>query len=85
MAYVVRGRKLPLILLLNKINCHMSILGCYCGQTEWVFKKHRDVALRDMVSGHGGDGLGLDLVVLVVCSNLNHPGLVAEQACKCLP
>lgn len=33
----------------------------------------------------GGDGLGLDLMVLVVCSNLNHPGLVAEQACKCLP
>ena len=27
-----------------------------------VFKKHGDVALRDMVSGHGGDGLkvGLD-------------------------
>ena len=22
-----------------------------------VFKKHEDVALRDMVSGHGGDGL----------------------------
>ena len=27
-----------------------------------VFKKHEDVALRDMVSGHGGGGLvvGLD-------------------------
>ena len=27
-----------------------------------AFKKHGDVALRDMVSGHGGDGLvvGLD-------------------------
>jgi len=27
-----------------------------------VFKNHGDVALRDMVSGHGGDGLmvGLD-------------------------
>ena len=28
-------------------------------------------ALRDMVSGHGGDGLGLDLMILVVFSNLN--------------
>ena len=26
-----------------------------------VFKNCRDVALRDVVSGHGGDGLGLDL------------------------
>jgi len=25
-----------------------------------VFKKYRDVALRDMVSGHSGYGLGLD-------------------------
>ena len=24
-----------------------------------VFRKRGDVALRDMVSGHGGDGLGL--------------------------
>jgi len=27
-----------------------------------VFKECGDVALRDMVSGHGGAGLGLDLV-----------------------
>ena len=26
-----------------------------------VFKKHVDVALRDMVSGHGGDGLMVGL------------------------
>ena len=26
-----------------------------------VFKKHMDVALRDMVSGHGGDGLMVGL------------------------
>ena len=26
-----------------------------------AFKNCRDVALRDVVSGHGGDGLGLDL------------------------
>lgn len=25
------------------------------------FKKHADVVLRDMVSDHGNDGLGLDL------------------------
>ena len=36
-----------------------------------MFKKHRDVALRDVVSGHGGDGLGLDWVILVVFCNLN--------------
>ena len=30
-----------------------------------------DVALRDVGSGHGGGGLGLDLGILVVCSNLN--------------
>ena len=28
-----------------------------------VFKEHGDVALRDVVSGRGGDGLGLDLVI----------------------
>ena len=36
-----------------------------------VFKSHGDVALWDVVSGHGGDGLGLDWVVLGVFSNLN--------------
>jgi len=30
-----------------------------------------DVALRDMGSGHGWDGLGLDLVILEGFSNLN--------------
>ena len=25
-----------------------------------VFNSHRDMALRDVVSGHSGDGLGLD-------------------------
>lgn len=30
-----------------------------------------EVALRDIVSGHGGDGLGLDLGVLEVFFNLN--------------
>jgi len=36
-----------------------------------VFENHGDVALRGMVSGHGGDGLGLDLVILEVFSNLD--------------
>ena len=34
-----------------------------------VSKKHLDVALRDVVCGHGGDGL--DYMILVVFSNLN--------------
>ena len=36
-----------------------------------LFKKKVDVALRDMVSERGGNGLGLDLVILEVFSNLN--------------
>ena len=36
-----------------------------------LFKNHGDVALRNMVSRHGGDGLGLDVGILVVSSNLN--------------
>lgn len=28
-----------------------------------VFKSHGDVGLGDMVSGYGGDGLGLDLEI----------------------
>ena len=36
-----------------------------------VLKNHGDVALRNMISGHGGDGLGLDLVILQLFSNLN--------------
>jgi len=31
------------------------------------------VALRNMVSGHAGNGLMLDWMVLVVSSNLNDP------------
>ena len=40
-------------------------------QSLEVFKKRVDMALRDMVSEHGGGRLGLDLVVLVVFPNLN--------------
>ena len=35
-----------------------------------VFRKHVDVALRDMVSGHGGDGLTVRLGDLCGFSNL---------------
>lgn len=36
-----------------------------------VFKNHGDVALRDIISGHGGDGLGVGLwMISVVFSNL---------------
>ena len=36
-----------------------------------VFKKHGDAALRDVVSGHGGDGLAFGCYDLVVFSNFN--------------
>jgi len=63
------------------------ILGEIAFQKEWwgieqvawvvtlpsleVFKSHGDGALRDMASGHSGGGLGLDLVILEVFSNLS--------------
>ena len=37
-----------------------------------AYEDRGDVALRDKVSGHGGGGLGLDLVILEVVSNLNN-------------
>lgn len=36
-----------------------------------VFKKRGNMALRGTVSGHDGNGLELDLVILVVVSNLH--------------
>ena len=36
-----------------------------------VFKSREDVALKDVVSEHGGDGLYLGFVILDVLSNLN--------------
>jgi len=37
-----------------------------------VFKNHVDIdVLIDVVSGHGEDGLGLDLVIPGIFSNLN--------------
>ena len=35
------------------------------GPSLEVFKNHGDMALRDMVSGHGGDGLLDDLRVVL--------------------
>ena len=35
------------------------------------FQNYGDVALRDIVSGHGGGGLGLDWMILAVLSSLN--------------
>ena len=43
-----------------------------------VFKNHRDVALRDVVSGHGGGGLGLDSMILVIFTNLYDSNLVVH-------
>ena len=36
-----------------------------------VFRNQRDVALRDVVSGHDGGGLESDCIILEVISNLN--------------
>ena len=36
-----------------------------------VFQNHRDVALRDVVGGHGEMGCCLDVSILEVFSNLN--------------
>lgn len=36
-----------------------------------LLKNHEDVALRDMVSRHGGNGLGSDWMILVVFSYLD--------------
>ena len=37
-----------------------------------VFRRCVDVALRDVVNGYGGGGLGLDYMILVVFSNFNY-------------
>ena len=36
-----------------------------------VFLNHGDVALRDVVSGHGGDDLELDVMILDIFSSLS--------------
>ena len=44
-----------------------------------VFKKHGDVALRDIVSGHGGGGLMVGLDDLCDLSNLNDSVISSDQ------
>ena len=48
--------------------CHKVVLE---SPSLGVFKKHGDVALCAMVSGHGEGGLGLDWVILLDFSSLN--------------
>ena len=51
--------------------------------------KRADVALRDMVSGHGGNGLMVELDNLVVFSTLMilrfYDSKTAHNSCICLP
>ena len=54
-----------------------------------VFQNCGDVALRDVGSGHGGNGLGMDLVILEVFSNRNDPVIqrlqerqISEKCCR---
>ena len=44
-----------------------------------VFKNCGDVALRDVVSVQGGDGWGLDEVILVVFATLNDSVILGEE------
>jgi len=48
-----------------------------------VFQHCGDVALRDMVSGHGGDDLGLDLVTLEAFSNFNDSVILKHRNIRC--
>ena len=45
-----------------------------------VLQNRVDVAMRDMVSGHGGDGMGLDLGILEVFSILNDSVILRDGA-----
>jgi len=47
-----------------------------------VFKEHGDVALRDIVSGHDGEGLGLDLMILEAFSSL-HDSMILKVCPPC--
>ena len=47
-----------------------SSLWCFDSLVK-VFRKPGEVALRDMASGHGWNGLWLDLMILEVVSSLN--------------
>ena len=47
-----------------------------------VLKNCGDVALRNMVNGHGGDGLELNSAILEVFSNLNDTMVAALSHAK---
>ena len=49
-----------------------------------VFKKHMDMALRDMVSGHGMMGWWLDWMVLEVFSNPYDSMILLLESGRCL-
>jgi len=46
-----------------------------------VFKKREDVALRDVVSGHGGNGLPIEQDNLGGLSNLNDSKIATHLFC----
>jgi len=48
------------------VHWHREVVGSLSLE---VFKECGDVALKDMVSEHGGDGLVLDWMILVVFLN----------------
>jgi len=48
-----------------------AVRECGGASVPGSVKNRGDVALGDMVSGHGGDGLGLNLVILEVFSKPN--------------
>lgn len=51
---------------------HQVARGALGSPSLGVFREGGEVTLGDMVSGHSGSGLGLDLGILQV-SNLNDP------------
>ena len=48
----------------------------------WRCWSYGDVVLRDTVYGHGGNGLGLDLVIFELFSNLNDSMILYLVACR---
>ena len=63
---------ISVVVVVNFVGVFLFVCFCFCFLLSLhVFKSLGDVALRDMISRHGGDGLGLDWMILVVFSNLN--------------
>ena len=61
---------ISVVVVVNFVGFFLFVCFCFLLSLH-VFKSRGDVALRDMISRHGGDGLGLDWMILVVFSNLN--------------